>query len=560
MPSNSSRTNWHVHQTFWANWNKTMRKLLIASIFVFVLPVRGQMQLSQYPNTNFLNGNDLFLIGVPDETNKNIRAVDVAEVLPNVANVQLYGAKGDGLSDDTAAVTAAYDAIKTKGGTLLFPASPRAYLFNLTVLDGNIGIEGRGASVDCRATLQPADRTKPVIQVGNDTGYVRGFWLHNVAIYGYDKNGLLGAGCLRFAGGAIDCYLSQFSAQGGENVLWIEGGGTHPTVSVQAVNFKLRANTDSLRGIIVRRHAGTYTTCIQFVNGHFINTGQLAGYGVELDGDHLYATQVYFDLQSDHGFYSHNGGQLRGNELTLDCGSRGVVWEVGDDTIHDPARYLMGQVFVDNGLLRLSDGTTEDLSGHWGFLQRQYLSGPVFKDSIYITDSTHPFDTSTRLDLLNARGPLRVTSPALQVNNRLDVLGDLQLVGDSRFINIGSSNVTSSQYLQVDFPHNTTNTAQVRFFRSTSTSGTRTITIYKGDGSATPQHHLDANGDTYFCQSVGDVHVGSGLYVNGLTANQTVTTDGSSKLVSVPGITTNFSTTNVITWSITKGIITGVSY
>lgn len=65
-------------------------------------------------------------------------------VSDNYTNVRWFGAKGDGVSNDTTAVTAAYNAINTGapgGGWLYFPSG--TFLFNLTMIgNGNASVCG----------------------------------------------------------------------------------------------------------------------------------------------------------------------------------------------------------------------------------------------------------------------------------------------------------------------------------------------------------------------------------------------------------------------------------
>lgn len=71
-------------------------------------------------------------------------------------NVKVYGAKGDGVTDDTSAILSAIAAIPTTGGTLYFPDGNYLILFNhdvsgasfYTFIDQkNIRIKGKGATI-----------------------------------------------------------------------------------------------------------------------------------------------------------------------------------------------------------------------------------------------------------------------------------------------------------------------------------------------------------------------------------------------------------------------------
>jgi polygalacturonase len=53
---------------------------------------------------------------------------DAVKVSPSLFNVKGYGAMGDGVTDDTTAVRAAYNLAKIAGGVVYFP--PGSYYFN----------------------------------------------------------------------------------------------------------------------------------------------------------------------------------------------------------------------------------------------------------------------------------------------------------------------------------------------------------------------------------------------------------------------------------------------
>lgn len=65
-------------------------------------------------------------------------------------NVQWYGARGDGTCTptcDDAAITAAYNAVKARGGTVYFPATTNCYTISasIAILDNNVWLRGDGS-------------------------------------------------------------------------------------------------------------------------------------------------------------------------------------------------------------------------------------------------------------------------------------------------------------------------------------------------------------------------------------------------------------------------------
>lgn len=68
-------------------------------------------------------------------------------------NVLDFGAKGDGVTDDTAAIQAAINAIGTNGGVVYFPQSSGAYMFTTLTISNDYVELNLASSVDLRQTL-----------------------------------------------------------------------------------------------------------------------------------------------------------------------------------------------------------------------------------------------------------------------------------------------------------------------------------------------------------------------------------------------------------------------
>ena len=86
-----------------------------------------------------------------------------------VFNVLDYGAKGDGITDDTAAITAAYDDAYTTfsgPGVIYFPKG----IYSVTSLNFNVAnssIHFMGEGLDCTVLKKRAGTTTPVLKLYN---------------------------------------------------------------------------------------------------------------------------------------------------------------------------------------------------------------------------------------------------------------------------------------------------------------------------------------------------------------------------------------------------------
>lgn len=67
-------------------------------------------------------------------------------------NVKLFGAKGDGITDDSAAVVQALNAARITGGQVNFPPGTYKLDIPIQIMLSNVEIVGLGATIDCRGT------------------------------------------------------------------------------------------------------------------------------------------------------------------------------------------------------------------------------------------------------------------------------------------------------------------------------------------------------------------------------------------------------------------------
>lgn len=277
-------------------------------------------------NINFqTNGSNITISasgsGATNDFNTNFFAVSGAAVsvvtnrtLPNWVNVKdpPYNAPADG-SDETTQVKTAYDAInKNLGGTLYFP--PGRHKFNLVVTNENIHIVGSSGvkNYDNSVTnfFEPADVTKPVIQIGDDIHFCRGFQIKDASIQGTTGTAQVG---IKLFGGAYEGSLEKVSVFNFYTNVWFEAGASLPCSLIQMDNVVIEplATRVNARGVYIKMpdNQTSYTTSINWNSGHLNCPTNTGSFGIELDGTYLnLGTGFYLDGTSGHAIYINKSG------------------------------------------------------------------------------------------------------------------------------------------------------------------------------------------------------------------------------------------------------------
>ncbi|WP_432662636.1 glycosyl hydrolase family 28-related protein [Wukongibacter baidiensis] len=101
-----------------------------------------------------------------------------------IIDVKAFGAKGDGITDDTKAIEKAIEAAP-EGSIIVIP--PGEYKCNITILKSNITIAGERGHNYSGSYLTPFDTTKPCVQIGDGKKDIRNIKLDNISLVGTDN-------------------------------------------------------------------------------------------------------------------------------------------------------------------------------------------------------------------------------------------------------------------------------------------------------------------------------------------------------------------------------------
>jgi len=234
--------------------------------------------------------------------NKNSLYVDnnvqLFDLKKDIRNVKAFGAKGDGVTDDSAAIQAAIDDVNGPG-KVFFP--PGVYLVSQPVMledTGYLVFEGSGYSTIIRAS--PDFIGSAIIK--NKTLSLSGVVARDFAIEGHpDLAGLIGIHLINHKSPRLsNIKINMFGAIDSVGILWerIQSGGMD--------NITIEGAAGS--GIHFRRGATTYPVSGVVLKGINIRDGGYSlGTGMLIEESSFNMYRVNIEHPSEHGIYCSEG-------------------------------------------------------------------------------------------------------------------------------------------------------------------------------------------------------------------------------------------------------------
>ncbi len=252
---------------------------------------------------------------------------EVAQVLHYVVHdVRYYGAKGDGVTDDTQAFKAAVNAVSS-GGTVFVPAATYR-------IESTVGLKSGMTLSGAEAVLYMPDRTRKtaLLDVDGTTGVV----IVGLTLRSDSATGVLGIAAT--VSGATNLTIRDLRTENLYTGVKLGCGGASSGLTVQ--NWVGRGDCQSL--LIGNVRGGTLTNldfdCRATTNNHniYLERGNtdLTFDTVRLAGGNGYSLHLYMDSTAA----SDRGKRISFRHVRLDGPTRGVVVERYDDvTLEDVA-------------------------------------------------------------------------------------------------------------------------------------------------------------------------------------------------------------------------------
>ena len=239
-----------------------------------------------------------------------------------VFNVKAYGAKGDGTTDDTAAIASAIAAASAVNGTVLFPPSATPYLFSQLVLDGTVGLTLAGTSSYVGSWLR-CTATGSTTGISAHNTYDLTFQNLSITYSSATYSGIL---IDLYGGAATQTYVAKFidcGVIGGES-----GAVLSPTLisADRVVGLSIRGRTTlqgCVNGIRGKASNGSFSQCVDI---SISQGGSVSGAMIYNPGDNWHIHDSVFEAYGGVGNAVNHASGVKAQGMEVDS-----CW-FGDDT------------------------------------------------------------------------------------------------------------------------------------------------------------------------------------------------------------------------------------
>lgn len=316
-----------------------------------------------------------------------------------------WGAIADGTTDNTLAFSSAISAStigkKVKYGTGSFAT-------NITITKTNTILEGSsaaGMNSAITSRLVPYDTSKPVVKIGNDTGYIRGCKLQNIYIYstGPSGEGTIG---LELAGGAYEGYFDTVSINGAfsQYNLKIQSGTTYAIAYNMFNGIMIQTNSGVSNTATLGIYKGTQYSAANFFNNVRISGPSAGtGYAIVIDSATLYMTNTWIQVaNSGRGinFSNASGGvpRLKGSNIVVDSDSSSDnLINSYQSTISTPTDILYGGISIDGKVLYADATTLSVVDINQYSYTSSCLTYPQLIGAAYFAQTSNPTDVTAEI-------------------------------------------------------------------------------------------------------------------------------------------------------------------
>ena len=270
--------------------------------------------------------------GFAQEQFSDVSLFDQADA--GIASVKDYGAVGDEVTDDTAAIQAAITAVQSAGGgPLNFPAGTYKITSTLNVTASNVLLQGAGGDISHDVGTQGASASTKLVWAGAAAGTMVQF-ASPTGASAQKQNGGGVTGMFMQCAGVAGIGLNILSWNSGE---FRDLAIINPTVS--GININVVATLGEARDSQNNKFDRIYIRCVE---GSGAN-----GHGITLDGDATANTSLNLFEQIDGLFVNNAFYNLKNcdNNFFLRCRSYrasgshyGVYFSGSDDASTQVAR------------------------------------------------------------------------------------------------------------------------------------------------------------------------------------------------------------------------------